>query len=809
MSEMEEDEDVEKSTTSITAVSSGEEEAGKDPKSKEQKPKQKQKSRKKRILTINLTNCKYDSVRRVSRKFGLKPVGEDEDWTVFWTDTAVMLERVMDMKRYQKINHFPGMIEICRKDLLARNMNRMLKLFPKDYSVFPRSWCMPADFGDFQSFYRTKKSATFICKPESGCQGKGIFVFKNIKDIKVGEHCVIQQYLSKPFIMDGFKFDLRIYVLVTSCDPLRIYVYKDGLGRFATVKYHDPTCTNVSEQCMHLTNYAINKTSKDFIRDDDTGSKRRISTVNQWFIDNGYNIKKIWADIEDVIIKTLIAAHPILKHNYRSCFPNHNRGSACFEILGFDVLLDKKLKPWLIEVNHSPSFHTDAPLDKEVKEGLLSDTLNLIDLYANDKRKCMEEDKKRVKERLLLRQKSKDASQSTEANERAKYELHLERYEQSHLGGFRRIYPQGNEERYAMFFDQSTSLCAETVASRARIELARLQREDIEARQKESENYRKRLSGAKPVGKNEDEIRPESPTSEKKNVIKRRGASYRIPLYTNDAGVRAKEMEAKGDTNKEQKDIELPILPYGTGVSPQAIREDEELERLAGMQLRDSLVRGLGVTEQLQASLVLTSRPPSTYCNYTNQGENSRGLDPIICRTESLTFSIKNSGIPIPLDYVNQQQPLSIKDCTHFHSFSKVKTANWCGTRTYLKQKCLPLPQTPVKKSTPPYHRNLLIKRSTHYLHDMERKNARSGLQKRLLSEPSKESELFGLSVTSAPIRLASRTKPSDWNQTQSILNSGTPKCHQPKCIQRTSSAEFFNHNLLTMHPSNTSSTRY
>ena len=49
---------------------------------------------------------------------------------------------------------------------------------------------------------------------------------------------------------------------------------------------------------MHLTNYAINKTSKDFIRDDDTGSKRRISTVNQWFIDNGYNIKKIWADIE-------------------------------------------------------------------------------------------------------------------------------------------------------------------------------------------------------------------------------------------------------------------------------------------------------------------------------------------------------------------------------------------------------------------------------------------------------------------------------------------------------------------------------
>ena len=101
---------------------------------------------------------------------------------------------------------------------------------------------------------------------------------------------------------------------------------------------------------MHLTNYAINKSSDDFVRDDDSGSKRRITTVNKWFEENGYDVKKIWHDIYDVIIKTLISCHPILKHNYRSCFPNHNRGSACFEILGFDVLLDRRLKPWLIEV---------------------------------------------------------------------------------------------------------------------------------------------------------------------------------------------------------------------------------------------------------------------------------------------------------------------------------------------------------------------------------------------------------------------------------------------------------------------------
>ena len=90
-------------------------------------------------------------------------------------------------------------------------------------------------------------------------------------------------------------------------------------------------------------------------------------------------------------------------------------------------MLDRKLKPWLLEVgtylalfsakklftfymqvNHSPSFHTDAPLDKEVKEGLLHDTFTLLNLNANEKRRCIEEDRKRVKERLLYRHKPKD-----------------------------------------------------------------------------------------------------------------------------------------------------------------------------------------------------------------------------------------------------------------------------------------------------------------------------------------------------------------------------------------------------------------
>ncbi|XP_074457890.1 tubulin polyglutamylase TTLL13 isoform X3 [Larus michahellis] len=342
-----------------------------------------------------------DWVRRAARYCGLKEAGEDEEWTVYWTDCSVSLERVMKMKRFQKINHFPGMIEICRKDLLARNLNRMLRLFPKEYNIFPRTWCLPADYGDFQAYRRARKRRTFICKPDSGCQGRGIFITRNPEEIKHGEHMICQQYIAKPFLIDGFKFDMRIYVLVTSCDPLRIFVYKEGLARFATMRYIDPSSRNLGDICMHLTNYAINKRNENFIQDDTVGSKRKLSTLNAWMMDNSYNTTKLWEDIEDIIIKTLISAHPVVKHNYQSCFPNHTTGCACFEILGFDILLDRKLKPWLLEVNHSPSFTTDSRLDCEVKDALLCDTIKLINVDACNKRKVLEEDKQWAKERLL------------------------------------------------------------------------------------------------------------------------------------------------------------------------------------------------------------------------------------------------------------------------------------------------------------------------------------------------------------------------------------------------------------------------
>ena len=110
--------------------------------------------------------------------------------------------------------------------------------------------------------------------------------------------------MHKPYLIDNLKFDLRIYVLVYGVDPLRVFVFREGLARFATEEYTGPYNNNLDNLYMHLTNYAINKYSENFEAnededDDETGSKRSVSAVLKLIEDTEKNpditVEKLWA----------------------------------------------------------------------------------------------------------------------------------------------------------------------------------------------------------------------------------------------------------------------------------------------------------------------------------------------------------------------------------------------------------------------------------------------------------------------------------------------------------------------------------
>ena len=74
----------------------------------------------------------------------------------------------------------------------------------------------------------------FIIKPECESQGNGIYLTDTWEDVEQTERVVAQQYLDSPYLIQGLKFDLRIYVLLYGINPLKVYLFEDGLARFAT-----------------------------------------------------------------------------------------------------------------------------------------------------------------------------------------------------------------------------------------------------------------------------------------------------------------------------------------------------------------------------------------------------------------------------------------------------------------------------------------------------------------------------------------------------------------------------------------------
>lgn len=327
--------------------------------------------------------------------FNLSLSSQDaSDWNLYWTDKGWVREEYSSrlVPDDAKVCHFGNHFELTRKDQVAKNLKKLRRKLEKEEGkaaaavcgFMPETFSLPVEHAIFVEAFKRTPGATWIMKPAGSAQGRGIFLTSKLSEVvafakdtrflpaeerdkqDAKPAYIVQQYIENPYLVGGRKFDLRLYVLVTSYQPLQCWFYREGFARFSGAAY---TLSDLSNVTVHLTNVAIQKQADGY--DESKGCKWLLSQLKRYLIARHGRAKvdATFKAIDDLFLTCLRAVQPTMT-------PDRH----CFELYGFDVLLDSNLKPWLMEVNGSPSLTADTVVDYKLKHGLLVDTFNVVDL---------------------------------------------------------------------------------------------------------------------------------------------------------------------------------------------------------------------------------------------------------------------------------------------------------------------------------------------------------------------------------------------------------------------------------------------
>eukprot|EP00760_Papus_ankaliazontas_P034957 PhM_4_TR7563/c0_g1_i1/m.37525/K16602/TTLL5, TTLL10; tubulin polyglutamylase TTLL5 len=292
----------------------------------------------------------------------------------------------------QLVNHIPGSQALTRKDQLKKQIHKYRRLPGKtgeNFDITPMSFVLPAEFMALADAMSSPSNvgALWIAKPVGLSRGRGIELVTDITQVNYGstENVVVQKYIANPFVVMDKKFDLRLYVLVTSFSPLEAFISNLGFVRFATQPYKCDKAT-ISNRNIHLTNTELAKECKD---NPHGIHKWELQTLHSHFMSIGVNWPDVWDGIKELVVKSLACVEDEIANSKN-----------CFELFGYDVLLDADLKPWLLEVNASPSMEMNNSLDRSVKPQLIVDTVYLLDPIPFDRLALLQIVERRLEESM-------------------------------------------------------------------------------------------------------------------------------------------------------------------------------------------------------------------------------------------------------------------------------------------------------------------------------------------------------------------------------------------------------------------------
>ena len=345
--------------------------------------------------------------------------------------------------KYQKINRFYNYNEYVSKSLLYINYKPFHDKFPDDYNFMLETYSYPKEKQEiiekFSKYNLKTDNDVWMIKPTMGSLGLKISILTNYSDIKLKNY-LITKYLYNPHLIKGYKYDLRFHGLVSTIKPLKLYLYNEGLVRLASEKYNF-SVSDPHNKYSFLTNLFINKKNqKKFIY---PKNMKNMEDSNLWNLDtfqkycarNNINYEKLYSEVGDIFIKMMITVREKIIDNIEK---TNLQYSNFYHLIGFDIILDENLKPYLLETNRRCGFRNDNDAEKYYTYNIIADTLNIIGLRPKDLNFVSEN---KNKEDLIK-----------ENVEESLCELDRPR------GGYKLIFPlKDNVDKYKKFFGENIS----------------------------------------------------------------------------------------------------------------------------------------------------------------------------------------------------------------------------------------------------------------------------------------------------------------------------------------------------------------
>lgn len=339
-------------------------------------------------------------------------LGLGATWNLLWTWSKPRLN-MNELLVWQRVNHFHDSKQLTRKDFLKKNLQKYTDMSSKAsgaFEIMPQTFLLPHEYIHFvQAFQEIEVDREahgvqnyWIMKPVGMSRGRGISIVRDVASLAYSQTSVIQRYVERPLCLNGYKFDLRLFVLVTSFRPLEAFVYNEGFARVSTERY-SLDGADMANKFIHLTNSSIQKQNSVGPSKDNPlrtnaaggaavcgGSKLTLQGVDGLWArlrQMGIDTDLLWRNIQLCILKSLVVVDEKMVHQPCS-----------FELFGYDVLIDADLRPWLIEVNASPSLARENSVDHQIKNALIRDTIALVDPPAFDRAAAVRIFKRRATE---------------------------------------------------------------------------------------------------------------------------------------------------------------------------------------------------------------------------------------------------------------------------------------------------------------------------------------------------------------------------------------------------------------------------